>query len=51
MTEIMKMSPYEFERLVVKLLIEMGYGTMEENKDAVTSKSHDEVLHNGMMKV
>lgn len=42
MTEIMKMSPYEFERLVVKLLIEMGYGTMEENKDAVTSKSHDE---------
>ncbi len=42
MTEIMKMSPYEFERLVVKLLIEMGYGTMEENKEAVTSKSHDE---------
>lgn len=42
MTEIMKISPYEFERLVVKLLIAMGYGTMEENKDAVTSKSGDE---------
>lgn len=42
MAEIMKISPYEFERLVVKLLIAMGYGTMEENKDAVTSKSGDE---------
>ena len=41
MSEIMKISPYDFERLVVKLLIEMGYGTMEENKDAVTSKSGD----------
>ena len=42
MAEIMKISPYEFERLVVRLLIAMGYGTMEENKDAVTSKSGDE---------
>ena len=42
MSEIMKISPYDFERLVVKLLIEMGYGTMEENKDAVTPKSGDE---------
>ena len=42
MEEITKISPYEFERLVVKLLIAMGYGTMEENKDAVTSKSGDE---------
>ncbi len=41
MSEIMKISPYDFERLVVKLLIEMGYGTMEENKDAVTPKSGD----------
>jgi restriction system protein len=40
--EIMKISPYDFERLVVKLLIAMGYGTMEENKDAVTPKSGDE---------
>ena len=42
MEEITKISPYEFERLVVKLLIAMGYGTMEENKDAVTSKTGDE---------
>lgn len=41
MNEIMKISPYDFERLVVKLLISMGYGTMEENKDAVTPKSGD----------
>ena len=42
MNEIMKISPYDFERLVVKLLIAMGYGTLEENKDAVTPKSGDE---------
>ena len=42
MTEIMKITPYEFERLVVKLLIEMGYGTMEENPEAVTPQSGDE---------
>ena len=42
MTEIMKITPYEFERLVVKLLIKMGYGKPEENKDAVTVKSGDE---------
>lgn len=42
MTEIMKISPYEFERLVVKLLIKMGYGKPEENKEAVTVKSGDE---------
>ena len=41
MSEIMKISPYDFERLVVKLLIAMGYGKMEENKDAVTPKSGD----------
>lgn len=40
--EIMKISPYEFERLVAKLLIAMGYGTMEGNPDAVTKKSGDE---------
>jgi restriction system protein len=40
--EIMKISPYDFERLVVKLLIAMGYGTPDENKDAVTPKSGDE---------
>lgn len=42
MSAIMKISPYDFERLVVKLLIKMGYGTMEENKDAVTPRSGDE---------
>ena len=42
MSEIMKISPYDFERLVVKLLIAMGYGKLEENKDAVTPKSGDE---------
>lgn len=42
MAEIMKISPYEFERLVVKLLIKMGYGSMSDNVDAVTVKSGDE---------
>lgn len=42
MTEIMKISPFEFERLVVKLLIAMGYGSLEENRDAVTKKARDE---------
>ena len=40
--ELMKISPYDFEEIVVKLLIKMGYGTLEENKDAVTQKSGDE---------
>ena len=42
MVEVSKISPYEFEKLVVRLLIKMGYGDMEENKDAVTKKSDDE---------
>lgn len=42
LSEIMKMSPYDFEGIVVKLLIKMGYGTLEENKEAVTQKSGDE---------
>lgn len=42
MAEIMKISPYEFESLVVKLLIKMGYGSMSDNADAVTVKSGDE---------
>lgn len=40
--ELMKISPYDFEGIVVKLLIKMGYGTLEENKEAVTQKSGDE---------
>ena len=42
MTEIMKISPYDFERLVVQLLIKMGYGSMDGNKTYTTSKSGDE---------
>ncbi len=42
MAEVLKISPYEFERLVVKLLIKMGYGDIDKNKDAVTKKSGDE---------
>ena len=40
--EIMKISDYEFEKLVIKLLVKMGYGSLEFNKDAVTQKSRDE---------
>lgn len=42
MAEVMKISPYEFEQLVVKLLITMGYGRPQDNPDAVTRKSGDE---------
>ena len=42
MTEIMKISSYEFERLVVRLLLKMGYGTLQLNKEAVTHKTNDE---------
>lgn len=42
LAEIMGINPYKFEDLVVKLLITMGYGTLQENKDAVTKKSGDE---------
>jgi restriction system protein len=41
---VMNISPFEFEHLVVKLLIEMGYGTLEVNKDAVTKKTGDEAI-------
>lgn len=42
MTEIMKISPYEFESLVVKLLIKMGYGNMQSVNTILTKKSNDE---------
>ena len=42
LAEIMKISPYDFERIVVKLLIAMGYGSLKDNEDAVTPKSGDE---------
>lgn len=34
--------PYDFERLIVQLLIKMGYGSLQLNKNAVTKKSGDE---------
>lgn len=40
--EISKISPYDFEHLVVRLLIKMGYGDLSKNQDAVTRKSGDE---------
>ena len=40
--EIMKISPFDFEKLVVDLLFKMGYGKPKDNTDAVTSKSGDE---------
>ena len=42
MKEIMKISSYDFEKLIVKLLIAMGYGSMLDNQNAVTAKSGDE---------
>ena len=42
LAEISVMNNYDFERLVVDLLIKMGYGTLQQNEDAVTPKSRDE---------
>ena len=42
LTEIRNMNPYDFEKLVVDLLLKMGYGSPEQNQDAVTKKSGDE---------
>lgn len=42
MTEITRISPYDFERLVVQLLIKMGYGSSNLNDNAVTKMSGDE---------
>jgi len=42
MSEVLKMSPYDFENLVVRLLIKMGYGSLKQNPDAVTKKTGDE---------
>lgn len=40
MQQVMKMDPYEFEGLVMRVLEKMGYGT--ENENIVTSRSNDE---------
>lgn len=42
MVEVMKMTPYEFENLVVKLLVKMGYGSTDLTLNTVTKKSGDE---------
>lgn len=42
MMEIKRISPYDFERLVVQLLVKMGYGSLSFNSDEVTKKSGDE---------
>ena len=41
MDEIMKLSPKEFESLVVKLLLKMGYGNGIEGAGRVTSPTND----------
>lgn len=42
LSEIMKMNCYDFEKLVVKLLVKMGYGTTDNRKSTATKKSGDE---------
>lgn len=41
MDEVMKLTPMEFERLVVKLLLRMGYGNGIEEAGMVTQQSND----------
>ncbi len=41
MTEVMKLSPGEFEKLVVKLLLKMGYGSGIDDAGYVTQLSGD----------
>lgn len=41
MDEVMKLTPVEFERLVVKLLLKMGYGGGIEGAGMVTQASND----------
>lgn len=42
MTEVMKLTPTEFEKLVVKLLLRMGYGSGIDEAGRVTPRSNDE---------
>ena len=42
MDEVMKINPFDFEKLIIKLLVAMGYGSMLNNQNAVTKKSGDE---------
>lgn len=41
MDEVMKLTPSEFERLVVKLLLHMGYGNGIDDAGKVTQQSND----------
>jgi restriction system protein len=41
MDEVMKLTPTEFERLVVKLLLKMGYGNGIDEAGMVTQQSND----------
>ena len=41
MDEVMKLTPVEFERLVVKLLLRMGYGSGIDDAGMVTQQSND----------
>lgn len=41
MDEVMKLSPIDFEKLVVKLLLKMGYGSNIDNAGIVTQASCD----------
>ena len=40
--EVMKLTPHEFEKLVLKLLLKMGYGSGIEDSGWVTPPSNDE---------
>ena len=41
MDEVMKLTPFEFERMVVKLLLHMGYGNGIDDAGMVTQQSND----------
>lgn len=42
MGEVMKMDPFSFEKLVVELLVRMGYGSKDVSLNRTTKKSGDE---------
>lgn len=49
MDEVIKISPYAFEKLIIDLLIAMGYGSPLNKQNAVTQKSGDEGI-DGVLK-
>jgi len=49
MDEVMKMTPFDFEKLIIKLLVAMGYGSMIDNQSSVTKKTGDEGI-DGVLK-